>query len=1148
MAGIHPNEVFNQLLEDRAKHVGEIVRQLEEGKKTIILERLPGSALPFILNAVHKRVTRPMVVLTAGGERAEDLVGDFEFFGNKNVHHYPKWEVLPFDEEDLSLEVTAKTLDCLEAIARRQDAPKSSPFIICAPVDATMLRVIPKSHLGELSLVIKWGDTINTTDLDRRLRNAGYTREPLVEARGEYSIRGGIIDIYPLNAEFPYRIDLFGDEIESIRTFDLSTQRSLGDLGMEATIIVQPGQLKNQALSMLAEGRKLDTFFDLLPDDTVFVLESPEKYNEVCQFFQSAVTRQHEIAGHRGEPLPEVEEILLPATSITEKIGRFRRMEHSEFPAATDGKSRHFAFDYVNYAPVALDLENWILQIRKFQTQDYTVVVVCDNDGQVQRFDELLREQEISALPVKGDALPESFEVRSVLSGFQDVVLVVGGLQTGFALGDMRLCIITDREIFGRYKRRYIYKKIYKGKPVQRTSDIRRNDYVVHVEHGIGQFLGMRVQELDGRQLELIELLYADNNKLLVPVDKITKVQRYAGPESAQPTLDKLGSPKWGKRRKKNTEEIEKIAEELLQIYAEREVAQRPPHSGDTHLQREFEASFLYQETPDQLQAISEAKADMEKQRPMDRLVCGDVGFGKTEVAIRAIFKCHQSGRQAAILCPTTILAQQHYNNFRERFADYPIRMDMISRFRKPAEVRETKKKLRLGELDVVVGTHALLSKDIQFQNLGLVVVDEEQRFGVKAKERLKELRRELDLLTLSATPIPRTLHMALSGLRDLSLITTPPPDRQPIKTRVISFEEEQIAEAILRELNRGGQVYFVHNRVNTIQEVARRVQEIVPHARIAVAHGQMKESELEETMINFIANEHDILVATTIIESGVDIPNCNTIIINRADAFGLAQLYQLRGRVGRERRRSYAYLIVPQGKAITDSAVKRLQAIEEFADLGAGFSIAMRDLEIRGAGDILGKAQHGAITEIGFELFCELLEEKVAERKDGASLNRPFDVDIRWDSASYIPPNYMPMEAQRVTFYKRIASAREQEEIDEIHDELRDRYGELPQSAKTFIDTNRLRLACQPHRIAGVRKSGTLIRLTFIDTDFRGRLPNLEASTKEFGEFTTLRPDGYDQAVLNCKPDLDAAHVLEVMRRYLDHAAAKAKKENSHG
>lgn len=1122
------------------------MRELREGKRAIVLENLPGSALPLVLSEVARREKRPMLVLTAGGERAEDLAGDFEFFGISQALHYPKWEVLPYDDEDLSIEVTAKSLDVFEAIARRRRNKNAEPFVICAPVDAAMIRVLPEEHLNGLTLQVAWGETIDTAALAEKLQRAGYTREPIVEARGEFSIRGGIVDIFPLNAENPVRIDLFGDEIESIRTFDVSTQRSLGDLGTEALLVLQPTRLKAQLDAYIHGGGKLDSIFDHLPEETIVVLESPERFAEVCTYFESAVRRQYEMAQKNNAAAPPPESLLVLADDLPPQLGRYRRIEHSANPPKHDGKSLHVAFEQQHYAGESLELDTWLKQIRKFQEKDYLVAVVCDNDGQVQRFDELLREQEISAVAVPEAGWGEGFELKNVLSGYQDVVLLVGGVQTGFCLPDARLCVMTDREIFGRYKRRYVYKKIYKGKPITTSSEIRRHDFVVHVDHGIGRFLGMRVQEIDGRMVDLIEIEYADNDKLLVPVDKIHKVQKYSGPESAEPSLDRLGSNKWAKRRKKHSEEIEKLAEELLALYARREAASREPHKADTHLQREFEASFLYQETPDQLQAIDLSKKDMEKIRPMDRLVCGDVGYGKTEVAIRAVFKCHQSGRQAAILCPTTILAQQHYNNFRERFADFPIRIDMISRFKKPAEVREVKRKMKTGELDVVVGTHALLAKDVGFANLGLVVVDEEQRFGVKAKERLKEMREQIDILTLSATPIPRTLHMALSGLRDLSIITTPPPDRQPIKTKIIHFDEEQIAEAILRELNRGGQVYFVHNRVKTIEEVVRRLHEIVPHARIAHAHGQMKETELEDTMLKFVDREFDILVATTIIESGVDIPNCNTIIINRADAFGLAQLYQLRGRVGRERRRAYAYLIVPQGKGITENAVKRLQAIEDFAELGAGFSIAMRDLEIRGAGDILGKEQHGTITEIGFELFCELLQEKV-EEMGGTSAPRFVDVDVRWDSSSFLPPMYIPMESQRVTFYKRLAGAHTSAGLAEVEAELRDRYGDPPQEARTFLEICRLKIACQPLRLGAAKKSLNKIALTTIEPVGEELKKTLREKLPQHKAFTDVSSPSFDRIVLTLQGDVeshDAVMPLVALLKAVSAATESARKE----
>lgn len=1129
---------FTGLLPERAAPFRALAEALSNSPKPITLGHLPGSALAFVLAGLSRVTKRPILVLTASGERAEDIAGDVEFFGASS-HHYPKWEVLPYDEEDLGLEITAKTLDVFEALTRWHT--DKLPFVVSAAVDSLLLRTLPKERMNDLTVRVKWGDRLDTNAFADALQQAGYERQPLVEARGEFSIRGGIVDVYPLNSENPFRIDLFGDEIESIRLFDVSTQRSLQDLGTGADLLIPPASLKRQLTVFLKQEGKLRSFFDFLPPECLVVYESPEKFPEVCTHFRQAVERQYERVRAADPAALPPSALLLDQLQLEGALKTFRRIDHS----AAEGMQQdtkgtvHIEFATPNHVAYDPNLDSWLTQIKKFQSSDYVVAVVCDNDGQIQRFDDLLSERGIIARPLTSGK--GTFELQSILSGSPEVLLLVGEAQGGFALGDARFCLMTDREIFGRYKRRHLYRKIYKGKPIQTSGEIRRNDYVVHVDHGIGKFLGMRVQEIDGRAVELIELLYADDDKLLVPVEKIHKVQKYAGPESAVPSLDKLGSNKWAKRRKKHSEEIEKLADELLQLYASRQLAQREPHTPDSRQQLEFESSFLYRETPDQMKAIVDSKTDMERQRPMDRLVCGDVGYGKTEVAIRTIFKAVQSGRQACLLCPTTILAQQHFHNLRERFADYPVRLEMISRFRSPAEIKAVKKKLKEGELDVVVGTHALLAKDVEFRNLGLVVVDEEQRFGVRAKERLKEMRTEVDILTLSATPIPRTLHMALSGLRDLSIITTPPPDRQPIKTKVIAFETEQIAEAILRELNRGGQVYFIHNRVASIEEVVQRLKEIVPHAKIKYAHGQMDEEELENTMIAFIDRQFDILVATTIIESGVDIPNCNTIIINRADAFGLAQLYQLRGRVGREKRRAYAYLIVPQGKAITESAVKRLQAIEEFAELGAGFSIAMRDLEIRGAGDLLGKAQHGSITEIGFELFCELLEEKVQEKTGQKSISH-FDVEVKWDVSCYLPPPYVPIESQRVTFYKRFAGAREPQDLDAIAAELRDRYGELPEAAAALLESYRIRLACVPLRIAGLKRAGNRLRFTFIEPIAAKTLPTFARAQKATDGVLAVAQDTFDQTVATIQGDLSPLAAFAIARAFLDRLAEESK------
>ena len=1074
-------EVLGKLLEERSETFREFVRMVQDDTRTVVLQNLEGSALAFVAARLRARLNRPVLILTAGMERAEQLVDDLEFFGVEEAYHYPKWEILPYDDEDISIEVTSKHLDVFEALYQAQPGRRTQAPVICAPIDATMQKVLPHSHLDKLTVRVEWGDRIDLGALAELLDSAGYEREALVESRGEFSMRGSIVDIYPPNSDDPIRLDLFGDEIESIRKFDIMTQRSTQHLGTEAAIALPPTRLKHQMERYLGEGKSLVPFFDHLPPDTIILMDAPERYEEVCTYFASAVERQFFEILHEESRLGPPDRLIIEPGPIQREIERFRRVEHSRLPIEMAERTVHpIRFATAGYTAPSGDLEAWLGTIRRRQGEDYLVVVVCDNEGQVQRFDEVLRDHEISARALVTDEEAAAYQPRDVLEGYRDVLLVVGGMHEGFALGDARVAVMTDQEIFGRYKRRHVYKKIYKGRPIASSSDIQRGDYVVHVEHGVGQFRGMRQQTIDNRTMDLLELVYQGGDKLLVPVEKIRFVQRFASSDSDSVTLDRLGSARWAKRKKKSSEEIEKMAEALIALYAKREVSTRAPFGPDTIWQAEFESSFPYQETPDQIKAILEAKRDMERHRPMDRLLCGDVGYGKTEVAIRGVFKAVQEKRQAAVLVPTTILALQHFRTFRERFADFPIRVEVLSRFQKPKEVKDIKQGLKTGEVQVVIGTHKLLSKEIQFLDLGLLVVDEEQRFGVKAKERLKEMRTEVDILTMTATPIPRTLHMALSGLRDLSVITTPPPDRHPIKTKIIHFNEEQIAEAILRELNRGGQVFFIHNRVHNIHEVANRLQKIVPHARIGVAHGQMKEQELEEHMLEFMEGNYDILISTTIVESGIDIQNANTIIVNRADAFGLAQLYQLRGRVGREKRRAYAYLIVPQGQAITEQAVKRLAAIEEFTELGSGFNIAMRDMEIRGAGNLLGKEQHGIVNQIGFDLYCEMLQDAVA-RLRGEDIHDQHDVEIKWSISCYIPAPYVPVETQRVNFYKRLAMMRSQDEVRDMTDELRDRYGELPVPVQAILEITRLRLAAARLRAALIDATGSRIRLTLV-------------------------------------------------------------------
>jgi transcription-repair coupling factor (superfamily II helicase) len=1136
-------QLFRRILAERSQPWRQVRDALaRDSNRTIRLQNLPGAALAMVLEALARDLQRPVLLLTASIERADDAAGDLEFLCAERTLHWPKWELLPYDREELTVELAAKTIDTLLALEDLRANPRR-PAIITAPADATMQMVLPREEFARLCVRLEWGQRIPIADLSLALSRAGYDRQPIVEARGEYSIRGNIVDVYPPNADAPLRLDFFGDELEGIRLFDVQTQRSREALDTSAKVTIPPARVKGCLDEHVQAGGKLVPFYDWLPAETLLVLDSPERQADVCEHFENAVDRQYHDVLKASPDLPKPRDLTLDRAGLSRAQGRFRRLEHSELPVETpDRTALRIPFDTRAVTPASRELPDWMAAFRKLREAGSLLAIVCDNDGQAQRLDELLHEFSIPAQVLASeDGLAQASPLDlDVLKGPPDVLVLVGGLSAGFHFPSQLLALVTDREIFGRYRRRHVYRKIYRGRPIASAADILRGDFVVHVEHGIGKFLGMRSQVIDGRQHDLMEILYADDNRLLVPVDKIRHVQKYTGAESGEPALDRLGSGRWQKRRKKNSEQIEKLASELLRLYARREVASRPPYP-DHPLYREMEASFLYAETPDQLAAIAAIKSDMEGSRPMDRLLCGDVGFGKTEVALRAIFKCFTAGRQAVFIAPTTILAQQHYRTVTERFADFGVRVGSVSRFRTPREIRETLRKLAAGEVDVVVGTHRLLSEDVRFLDLGLVVVDEEQRFGVKAKEKLKALRSDVDILTLSATPIPRTLHMALSGLRDLSVIATAPMDRQPIKTRIIQFEEDQIAEAILRELNRGGQVYFVHNRITTIGEVERRLQQIVPHARIRHAHGQMDEHELEDVMMSFVEHEFDILVATTIIESGLDIPNCNTIIINRADAFGLSQLYQLRGRVGREKRKAYAYMIVPPGEAITETAVKRLAAIEEFTELGSGFNLAMRDMEIRGAGNLLGAEQHGTISEIGFELYCDMLREAVG-RLRGEDIDEDRDVEIKAELSSVIPPQYIPVESQRLNFYKRFAVAREERDLADIEAELRDRYGDLPETVQALLKVSRLRITARPLRIAAVQQQGLRARITFAAPEARAWEPDFDAARRTIDAIGSVRPEGQDVLVVTFKAGSAPIAMVEALTTAIARAEALSK------
>lgn len=1036
--------LFDQIR--NAQPTRRLMEQIGKAKpgKPLAIKGLRGSSLAAIVTELASsnspERTLPFILLVTGNyERSGEIYDDLLFFGQQNTLHYPRTQLLPYDDDEPLLEEQVKHLEFLRHLTT---PPGNKTFVGVTSIEALFTRVPTLDAFRSLSVTVEFGEPFDTEAFADRVTLLGFERVPTVEVRGEFSIRGGIVDIFPPDAENPIRIDLFGDDIESIRYFDIHTQRSLRGQDDLERITLLPAREKLVLEKSLEDvSGPLPLLIDLLPENSLLVFDSTESYPVLDERFRQLVDRQFREHGSKDVTSASPDRLYASLDQVQETAARFVQIHHSLIIEG-EGKTSGVAFDTTSFETIKPSLEHYITQFRRRVADGYLTIIVCDNDGQMQRMDEMLAENEIGSLPyntTRGDVPLPKYDDNT-----RDVIICVGTLHAGFTMPDAGIYIVTDREIFGRYKRRHVYRKIYKGAPIADAREIRKGDFVVHLDHGIGRFEGIRSQNIDGKVTDFLELIYSGDDKLLVPVDKIAYVQKFSGPDGTPPTLDKLGSKKWQQRRQKSQEDIEKMATELLGLHAKRAMARGHTFSIDTPFQREFESSFLYQETPDQLRAIEDVKEDMGGPKPMDRLVCGDVGYGKTEVAIRAAFKAIMDKKQVALLCPTTILARQHYDNFRERFASYPIKVEMLSRFRTAKEVREVQKGLADGSIDMVIGTHQLLSKSVEFKDLGLVIVDEEQRFGVTHKERLKELRASVDFLTLTATPIPRTLYMALSGLRDMSIINTPPADRHPIKTKIIHWDREQIEEAILRELNRGGQVFFVHNRIQNIHQIAENIREIVPHARIVVGHGQMNEQDLEQIVLDFIDQKYDILVSTTIIESGIDIPNVNTIIINRADAFGLAQLYQLRGRVGRETRRAYAYLIVPAGQAITEAAVARLKAIEEFTELGVGFNIAMRDMEIRGTGNLLGKEQHGTMNSIGFELYCNMLEQAVEEMRGQVKEIEGQEAEIQWKVSAYLPPEYIPVESQRVMIYKRVAEARTPEELDDIHAELRDRYGDV--------------------------------------------------------------------------------------------------------
>lgn len=1035
------------LLLDTIEHLPAFTRLLNTlpapGQR-LRLAGLAGSADAAMLAAAARSARgRFFVVVTDAVPDAERWLADLRALLEEDiVALYPPRE--GFGEAEPHMEVAGERVETLERMNR------GAVRVLVTTSRALLERTRMPRMLQDLRVELVRRETRSLGQLIGHLETIGLERVPMVEDVAQFSVRGGILDVYGFGMADPVRAEFWGDEIVDLRQFDMTTQRSTREL-TRALILPVDGGVRSEALE--TERRTVASLWTA--DSILFLPRGTSVAAETQRTWQEA---QHhiELARRRGEDAPDREELFTSPAELDQQLAAFGAMVESAPDEA------ELVFPLRPPEQIARDIR----QLRRIVRDPLRTVILCDNAGQCERLDELLAED--------GEPSPAA--------------LTVGVLQGGFivpAPDGTGLRVLTDHEIFRR-ERRIRRARRYTSGITAETLSLREGGYVVHLEHGIGIYRGIETIVTGQDTLEVAVIEYEGGDRLNVPLYRIDQLERYrsaadVSAETPPPRLHRLGGRRWSQQREKTRAAIREMTVELLDLYARRRVATRPPHVPDTAWQRQLESSFLFEDTPDQRKATEDVKKDMEALRPMDRLLVGDVGYGKTEIAVRGAFKAVQSERQVAVLVPTTILADQHARTFGERLADFPIRVAMLSRFQTPKEQSATLAQLAAGTVDIVIGTHRLLSPDVAFRRLGLIVVDEEHRFGVKHKERLKQLRLETDVLTLTATPIPRTLHMSLAGLRDMTLMQTPPRDRSPVLTFLEPWDDGLIEEGITRELDRGGQVFFVHNRIETIQAHADHVKRIVPRARIAVAHGQMRERDLEDIMHAFVNGAVDVLVSTMIVESGLDVPNANTMFVNRADGFGLAQLYQLRGRVGRSHRRAYCYLLIPD--QIDDEAERRLRVLEHHTELGAGYRIALKDMEMRGAGNLLGPEQSGFVQSVGFDLYLRLLEETVRNLTEGGGAPRLVPSEVSVDTPSYLPDDYVAAHEAKLDVYRRLSRVTDAAEIAALREELRDRFGPLPPQADAMLAVAQLRILGGRLQVDSVLVRGNEARVNFRET-----------------------------------------------------------------
>ena len=1082
-----------------------------------------GSSRALLIAEAARSHEGLLVAVTRDTQRAHALEAELKVFaGGLRVLHFPDWETLPYDVFSPHPEIVS------QRIATLYQLPSMKRGVLVVPVATLMQRIAPRSHITGSGLVLQKGQKFDLAAEQRRLESSGYRHVPQVTEPGDFAVRGALIDIFPMGTAEPYRIELFDDEVESIRSFDPETQRSQQQVDRIELLPAREFPLTEEAAKNfrgnLRERFPIDvrrcplyqdmkegvtpggieyylplffaqtaTLFDYLADDALFLLgEGAGESSE--QFWTQTVERYDQRAHDIERPVLPPAELYLSPEQLREQFNKRLRVE------VVDSGHEHAVAVGTQPAPeVPLNRkgEEPGTSLRHFvESYPGRVLIAADSAGRREALIETLaaagmKPENVESWPaffpprddresaqVRGKASTPPLHAGEGAGAAPKFAIFIAGLEQGFALTKPAITVLTERELFGERVRSERDRKRRRGTArdpesiIRDLTELSLGAPIVHVDHGVGRYHGLISMDVGGMDGEFLTIEYAKGDKLYVPVAQLGLVSRYSGTAPELAPLHSLGGDAWERARKKAAEKVRDVAAELLAIYAQREARGGESMPIDRQLVEEFGSTFPFEETPDQESAIEAVLGDLAASRAMDRVICGDVGFGKTEVAFRAAFATATAGKQVAVLVPTTLLAQQHYRNFADRFADWPVRVDVLSRFKSTKEVNDALKRLADGQIDVIIGTHKLLQPDIKFKNLGLVIVDEEQRFGVRQKEQLKKLRAEVDLLTMTATPIPRTLNMAMAGLRDLSLIATPPAHRSAVRTFISAWDPATIREALQRELSRGGQVYFLHNEVESIERTVRELEELVPEARIRIAHGQMPERELEGVMADFHRQRFNVLVCTTIIETGIDIPTANTIIIDRADRFGLAQLHQLRGRVGRSHHRAYAYLVVPDRKSITADAQKRLEALASLEELGAGFTLATHDLEIRGAGELLGDEQSGQIQEIGFGLYTELLDRAVRALKSGKvpdfDLSSEHETEVELHLPALIPDDYLPDVHARLTLYKRVASARSEEDLRDLQVEMIDRFGLLPVPTKQLFAVASLKLMATP---LGIRK-----------------------------------------------------------------------------